>query len=198
MRPKVKFCGMTREEDIHAAEELHVDFVGFVFVPSSPRSVTLHDVKRIRSAVQRAKTVGVFIDHSVEEIERHVEVLQLDFVQLHGKLDIERVRHLSKPVVQAFRGVPEVATAETFLKHCPYILIDKAEGQNEADFDLIAALPPSIRSKLFLAGGLTPGNVRSAVDRVQPYAVDCARGIESSPRVKNFHRMCAFFQALSS
>lgn len=198
MRPKVKFCGMTRKEDIEVAEELRVDFVGFVFVPSSPRAIALDGAKEVRRAAVDAKTVGVFTDHPLEEIKKHIEALELDFVQLYGKPDTGRVRELSTPVIQAFRGVPDVGILETFLEHCPYVLIDKREGELEADFDAIAALPKHIRSKLFIAGGLTPGNVRSAVDRIQPHAVDCARGIESSPGQKNPHRMVAFFQALSS
>ena len=187
---------MTQLKDILSAEELNIDFVGFVFEPSSPRHVTLKQAQNLRGAVHHAKTVGVFTDHSMEEIEEYAERLKLDYIQLHGEPDLKRVQQLSKPVIQAFRGVPKLADAEQFLHYCPYILIDRADGQNEADFAAIAEFPAPIRSKLFLAGGLTPGNVRSAVDRIQPFAVDSARGVESEPGYKNVNRMFAFFQAL--
>lgn len=187
-----------RQQDILAAEELGADFIGFVFVPSSLRCISFDEAKDMRAVALQAKTVGVFADHSNEKIEKHAEKLNLDFIQLHGKPDIDRIKHLSKPVIQAFCGIPDVSIAEIFLTLCPYILIDKAEGEDEADFDTIAQLPLRIRSKLFLAGGLTPENVRVAADRIQPFAVDSARGIESSPGKKNHHRMFAFLHALSS
>jgi len=197
MKTKVKFCGMTRVQDVLAAEELGADFIGFVFVPLSPRCISLDEAKHLRTTIQQAKTVGVFMDHLHEEIEKYAETLNLDFIQLHGKPDMDRIKNFSKPVIQAFRGVPDLTTAEAFLTLCPYILIDKADGEDEADFGAIAVLPFSLREKIFLAGGLTPGNVRMAVDRIQPYAVDCARGVESQPGFKNHHRMLAFSHALS-
>lgn len=197
MKPKVKFCGMTRKEDIAAAEQLSVDFVGFVFVPSSPRSIKFDEARELRKSIGVAKAVGVFVDDPVNLIEKHADALQLDFIQLHSSPDIERIKKISKPVIQAFRGVPDAQTLELFLEYCLYILIDKAKGPEEADFDAVADLPSHIRQKLFLAGGLTPGNVRSAADRIQPFAVDCARGIESEPGIKNHHRMLAFSHALS-
>lgn len=197
MRTKVKFCGMTRQKDILLAEELHADFIGFIFVSSSPRSISLDEADRVRASISKVRVVGVFGEHSHDEIERYAKKLDLDFIQLHGEPTIDRIKNLSKPVIQAFRGVPDQATIEEFLNYCPYILIDKAEGGDQADFDAVAALPSSIREKLFLAGGLTPGNVRMAADRIQPYAVDCARGIESKPGIKNPHHMFAFTHALS-
>ncbi|MFA5272960.1 MAG: phosphoribosylanthranilate isomerase [Candidatus Peribacter sp.] len=197
MKPKVKFCGMTRSADIEAAEELVVDFIGFVFVPSSPRFVTFTEAQKLRESIRSAKAVGVFMGTSVVDIQRGADALQLDFIQLHDAPDIDRVKNISKSVIQAFSGVPDLLTLETFLQYCPYVMIDKKKGEDEVDFEAVAMLPLHIRSKLFLAGGLTPGNVRSAVDRVQPFAVDSARGIESEPGIKNHHRMLAFFQALS-
>lgn len=198
MKTKVKFCGMTRQQDILAAEELGADFIGFVFVPSSPRCISLDQAKSLRAVIKHASVIGVFADHSHEEITKYANTLNLDFIQLHGKPDIDRIKNSAKPVIQAFRGVPDLATAEAFLTLCPFILIDKADGKDEADFDAIAGIPSSLRKKLFLAGGLTPGNVRMAVDRIEPYAVDSARGIESRPGIKDHHRMFAFLHALSS
>ncbi len=197
-KPLIKFCGFTNVEDVQAAEALGVDYIGFVFAPESLRSVGLAVAQQLRRHSHKAKVVGVFTDHSLDHIEDHVRVLQLDFVQLHGKPDLERVKNLSVPVIQALRGVPDVTLFEKFLKHCPFVLIDKADGEDEADFDAIAALPLCVRSKLFLAGGLTPGNIRNAVDRIQPYAVDCARGVESQPGIKDHRKVSDFLSVLTA
>lgn len=197
MKPKVKFCGMTRSEDILAAENLCVDFIGLIFVPSSPRSVTLTEAKELRRSIKKAKCVGVFgDDHSIDEIEEHIRELRLDYVQMHGIPDAKKAKSISVPVIQAFRGVPAKKIAETFLKMCPYILIDKAENEDEADFDAIAAFPSHLRSKIFLAGGLTPENVGPLSEKIQPFAVDAARGIENRPGIKDHRLMSSFFHAL--
>jgi phosphoribosylanthranilate isomerase len=191
MKPSVKFCGMTRSADIERAEAFSVDFIGFIFAASSPRSVTLDEAKKLRRSVQKAKTVGVFTDHTIDQIEKHAYELALDFIQLHGEPDLEKAKRVSKPVIQAFRHVPEEKTLRMFLACCAYVLIDGA------DIAEVSALPSDIRSRLFLAGGLTPENVRQAFEQVQPFAVDVARGIESQPGIKDEHLMNAFFQSLS-
>lgn len=189
---------MTREADIEAAEVLAVDFLGFIFVPSSPRCLSLERAEKLRKIVREAQVIGVFEGHSQDTIEKYIEVLSLDFVQTYDKPENRFTRSFSVPVIQAFRGMPDIRILENELQHCAYVLLDKEDGESEADFDAIAQLPLHIRSKLFLAGGLTPGNVRVAADRIQPFAVDCARGIEISPGEKNHHRMSAFLHALSS
>ncbi len=198
MRSRVKFCGMTNEEDIVAAENLHVDFVGFIFVPSSPRHVTLAEAIRLTKKVKHAKTVGVFADMLLQDMQRHIDVLHLDYVQLYGNPEMDLCRQLNVPVIQAFRGVPSSEVLEIFLKICPYVLIDKEEGKDTVDLRAISALPAGIRSRLFLAGGLTPTNVLSAIKDVHPYAVDSARGIESEPGKKDGARMQSFLAQLSA
>jgi indole-3-glycerol phosphate synthase/phosphoribosylanthranilate isomerase len=196
--PKVKFCGMTNDADIAAAEKLHIDFIGFIFVSSSPRHISLERAQELRRSVQHAKTIGVFMDMSIEDMERHISALDLAYVQMHGTPNAKLCRALSVPVIQAFRGVPTVETLEKFLAVGPYILIDKEDGKDEADFAAIAALPQHIRSRLFLAGGLTPLNVEEAIHTIHPFAVDCARGIESAPGKKDETLMESFLSHLSS
>jgi len=187
---------MTCAEDIRATEGLGIEFIGFIFVQSSPRSITFEDATDLRGEAMGVKTVGVFMDMPSEQINKYCTGLKLDFAQLHGDPDIEKCKQINVPVIQAFRGVPDSKTVEKFLEICPYILIDKADGEDLADFDAIAALPNSIRSKLFLAGGLNSENVRKAVDMVHPFAVDCARGIETKLGKKDPKEMRAFLHNL--
>ncbi len=194
----MKFCGMTDMLDVFEAVDLGVDFMGLIFVRSSPRSVTFELATYLRNEIGGAKAVGVFMDMSVKRINEYCKKLKLDFAQLHGKPDLQKYRRIKIPVIQAFRGVPDVKTAKKFLKVCPYILIDKADGSSVADFDAIAALPKSVRSKLFLAGGLNPKNVRDVVEKVKPFAVDCARGIEMKPGKKDSRKMRTFLNNIRS
>ena len=196
MQPRVKFCGMTREEDVRLADELDVDFIGLVFVPSSPRCVSIEQAERLRKAVRRASTVGVFDSTDAELLNRAAYETGVGLCQLHGNPDLELCQRIEAPVIQAFRGVPAAADAERFLDCCAYILLDKPAGAESVDLDAAAALPRQILFRTFLAGGLSPENVRRAVDRIEPFAVDCARGVESSPGVKDPEKMRLFLQQI--
>lgn len=193
----VKFCGMTNAQDIDCAEQLHADFIGFIFAPTSPRRIDLEQAKVLRPRVKHAKVVGVFVDMPKAELDRHITELNLDYVQLHGTPDLQLCQSLNVPVIQAFRGVPSEKMLEEFLAVCPYVLIDKEDGRDEADFQAISLLPAHLRSRVFLAGGLTQKNVSQAVAMISPFAVDCARCIEKSPGKKDRALMSSFLTALA-
>jgi len=198
MQPHVKFCGMTREEDIRAAEDLGAEYIGFVFAESSPRHVTLEQAKKLRPVARRSKLVGVFVEDDPNAINAAAEALDLDYVQLHGMPDLELCTKINVPVIQAFHGIPPVHEIECFLEKCPYVLIDKEEGAESIDLKAVAALPASVKSRLFLAGGLKPENVKEAVALIRPFAVDCARGVEKRPGEKDRNLMHAFMAQISS
>lgn len=193
----VKFCGMTNSEDIAIAERLHADFIGFIFVPSSPRAIDITTAENLRVGVHEAKIVGVFTDMTQKEIQQYITRLRLDYIQLHGVPNLDLCSVFSVPVIQAFWGVPSVDTLDAFLAVCPYVLIDKEKGKEEADFKAIASLPAHIRSRVFLAGGLKPSTVRVAVEMIHPFAVDIARGIEVAPGKKDPVLMTSFLSALA-
>ena len=172
---------MTREEDVGLADELDVDFIGLVFVSSSPRCVSIEQAESLRKAAHQASVVGVFDVADAELLNHAAANLALDFVQLHGHPDLELCRRIEAPVIQAFRGVPDAADAERFLDCCAYILLDKPAGAESVDLDAAAALPRQILFRTFLAGGLTPQNVRRAVDRIEPFAVDAPGASSRAP-----------------
>lgn len=194
----MKFCGMTREKDVRLADELGVDFIGLVLVRSSPRCVDIEQAAAIRKTIRRAKVVGVFDEPNAELLNRVASELALDYIQLHGDPDLELCRRLAAPAIQAFCGVPSAEDMERFLDCCPYVLVDKQRGAAAVDLDAAAALPQRLRARMFLAGGIGPKNARQAVERVGPFAVDCARGVESSPGVKDSGKMRLFLQQLIS
>jgi phosphoribosylanthranilate isomerase len=86
-KPIIKVCGLTRPQDAAMAAILGADYCGFIFHPQSPRSVS--PVSARRMPTPGAKRVGVFVDHSAEDILRIREVACLDLVQLHGDQGLE-------------------------------------------------------------------------------------------------------------
>lgn len=195
---KIKICGITRDEDAALAEELGADFLGFIFVPESPRFVT----RAPRS--ERAKRVGVFRGASVDEIHRTIERERLDLVQIHDVIpsavegsptDARRTESLDfarddTKVIHAFNVRDALPDTNT---HADYILFDTGGGTGRTfDWSLLAQYP---RTKpFFLAGGINPDNVAEAIAATRPFAIDVASGVESSPGIKDLHKLKLFFE----
>jgi phosphoribosylanthranilate isomerase len=209
---KIKICGITRADDAHYAAELGADFLGFIFIPDSPRYIDPKRAARIIAQVQWAggkgtrhdgrpvesqplHCVGVFRDASVEEMRRVCAIAGNEYVQLHGNEPDEVVREIGKPAIKGVHvgeTVPVVATSAEWLlfdTHDPKV----SGGTGRAfDWSLLSRVP---RSKpFFLAGGLTADNVGDAIRAVRPDAIDVASGVESAPGVKDQAKLRKFFE----
>lgn len=194
---KIKLCGLTRPEDIAAANELEPDFVGFVFAPKSRRYVTAEQAKALRNhLLPSIQAVGVFVDEEPERVADLLEEGIIDLAQLHGGEDedyLKRLRALTeKPIIQAFpiKTPEDLERAQSSL--ADYILLDSGAGTG-ITFDW--GLLTSVRRPYFLAGGLGPDNVVQAIRTLHPWGVDVSSGIETGG-VKDFHKMAAFLTAV--
>ncbi len=199
----VKVCGLTRVEDVALACELGARYLGFNFSAVSPRRLSLGAAQRLSAAAPpHIARVGVFVNESAGEMRAAAEAAKLDFVQLHRPLRPGDVDAAPRPVFAVTRvgdiGVP--AASDETLARCRAILFDTAVagvagGSGETfDWGLLAGTRWPI--PVFLAGGLSPGNVAAAIERVRPAAVDVASGIESSPGIKDSEKMARFFRAV--
>jgi phosphoribosylanthranilate isomerase len=197
--PLVKICGITREEDAVLCAELGADFLGFVFVESSPRCVTSGAAVSAAAAGRRARrdvlTVGVFQNASPDHVNAVAETVGLDLAQLHGDESNAEVARIRVPVIKALR-VGAVPPDPTLHGRAAWHLFDGAAGGSGRTFDwsLLAAVP---RVKpFFLAGGVTPANARTAIDSVQPDAIDVSSGVESAPGIKDPQKVRALLRAV--
>lgn len=173
---KVKICGIRTVDAAIAAVDAGADFLGFNFVPNSKRRITKQQAKKISDTVRGKITlVGVFQNQDMEEVNGIAKYVGLDFVQLHGKEDNEYIQKVKRPVIKSFTLLdkPEVIQAE-------YFMLDRvAQGQG----DIVSLEKAALLARnflLFLAGGLTPENVKKIVKEVRPHAVDVAGGIETN------------------
>lgn len=190
---RLKLCGLSRPEDIEAANELLPEYIGFVFAPKSRRYVppeTAAGLKRLLCPAIRA--VGVFVNAPPESVAGLLKDGIIDLAQLHGDEDesyIRRLRSLTdRPVIQAFRIASESDLTGAERSTADYILLDSGAGTGQVfDWDLLK----NFRRPFFLAGGLDPGNVEAAIRRAAPYAVDVSSGIETDGR-KDKDKMAAF------
>jgi phosphoribosylanthranilate isomerase len=184
----VKVCGITSEEDALLAVAMGADAVGFNFVPSSPRFLAASRAADIAKRLPpEILTVGIFRDDARERVVEITNQTGLRAAQLHGHESAEDTRWVRARVPLVIKvfpgGDPDLARAAEF--GADIVMIDsESPGSGQVfDWSLAEGAPSGLR--LLLAGGLTPGNVAEAVERVRPWGVDVASGVESAPGVKD-------------
>ena len=200
-RTRIKFCGLTRAEDVDAAVELGVDAIGLVLVPGSRREVDLAAATRLRARIPATVvTVLLFQDASADRVRKAIETVKPDLLQFHGSESAEFCEPFGLPYLFAVAmGSESADVAATARRHprAAGILLDSHRkggmGGQGAVFDW-SAIPGSLQRPLVLAGGLNADNVGAAVSRIRPYAVDVSSGIESAPGIKDYAKMQAFIE----
>ncbi len=183
----VKICGITSEEDALLAVAMDADAVGFIFAPS-PRQVAPGLVRDIvRRLPPEILTVGVFRDEAPQRVVDIVNGTGLRAAQLHGFETADETRWIRERVrivVKAFSaGSPMLDRADDY--GADAILVDSHAPGSGSVFDWSLAEGAPIGRRVILAGGLDPDNVADAIEKVRPWGVDVATGVESSPGHKD-------------
>ena len=193
----VKICGSTSEEDALLAVAMGADAVGFIFAPSK-RQVSAGRARDIaRRLPPEILTVGVFRDEAPQRVVEIVQTAGLRAAQLdgHETPDITKwVRKRISYVIQGFAaGDRNLGRADEY--GADAILIgSSAPGQGQMFDWSLAEGAPSGR-KVIMCGGLTPENVADAIERVGPWGVDVATGVEKDdgePGQKDPRKVRAF------
>jgi phosphoribosylanthranilate isomerase len=183
----VKICGMTTEEDALLAVAMGADAIGFIFAPSVRQVAPARAADIAKRLPPEIVTVGVFRDEAPQRVVDIVNAAGLRAAQLHGHENPEEtawVRTRVPVVIKAFPGGdPQLAHAASY--GADAILLDSASPGSGRVFDwsLAEGAPSGLR--VILAGGLTPDNVTEAIERVRPWGVDVASGVEAEPGVKD-------------
>lgn len=216
---RVKMCGLVRRDDVGHAVALGVDYVGFVFVPGGPRTLSPEAAERLLTGLDTGNSlrVGVFRDAPATFINEIVARCNLDRVQLHGHEPRDFPSAVTVPVLRSMRvqatlpagprPEPRLAAALPLPPNVEALLLDPEDAAGRsgglglradpaAIASALALVPPGTR--LFLSGGLTPDNVAATARTWKPFAVDVSSGIESEPGRKDAGRMAAFVAALEA
>jgi phosphoribosylanthranilate isomerase len=199
---RVKVCGITNLEDALAALEAGAELLGFNFYARSPRYVSPGAARRVVERLpEGVECVGVFVNEPAPEaVERAVRESGVGAVQLHGDETPEFCRALRNlTTIKALRVGPGFTAEAAAAYPTDAVLLDAYVagewGGTGHTFDWsLARRTREAVPKLFLAGGLRPGNVAGAVAAVRPFAVDVCSGVETSPGRKSLPLMRRFVE----
>ena len=207
---KVKICGLTKKEDILFSASAGAEAVGVVNVPSSKRFVSLEDAKKLFAyAPPFISKVLVAAPENLEHAEK-MQDTGINYIQLHGKQDNKFVKelreNLSVGLIKqiAVTGHETIQLCKDYSEYVDALLLDTetktglgGTGKTH-DWNISAQIVKETKKPVILAGGLNPENVKEAIEKVQPYAVDVASGVEYSPGQKDKHKIMEFIRRAKS
>ena len=217
--PKVKMCGISKVETIPAVVEAKPDYMGLVFAPSK-RQVTVDQAKILVEELHRGyakkygsdtehdkndtiKTVGVFVNETVDNLITIANEANLDAVQLHGDEDEAFIQSLKERTnVEVWKAIQirTAADTEKWIDSSADMLLfdayhkDERGGTGEV-FDWSSL--DAFERPFMLAGGIDSTNVARAIRTVRPYGIDISSGIETNG-VKDNEKITAFTKIVKS
>jgi phosphoribosylanthranilate isomerase len=200
LRTRTKICGITRLEDAKASVRAGCDALGFVFYKESPRYIALDDFKVIVKELPPFVTkTGLFVNADPAEIEEAIQSGLVNVLQFHGDETPDFCRQFNFPYIKAvavsssvdlIQYAKDFHDAEALLLDTYHEHLKGGTGQT-FDWNLI---PQTLSKPIVLAGGLTVDNVKEAIKKVKPYAVDVSGGVEESKGIKNSLKIQAFIK----
>ena len=217
--PKVKMCGISKVETIPAVVEAKPNYMGLVFAPSK-RQVTVDQAKILVEELHKGcakkygsdtepdkndtiKTVGVFVNETVDNLVTIANEANLDAVQLHGDEDETFIQSLKERTnVEVWKAVQirSAADVEAWIDSSADMILfdayhkDERGGTGEV-FDWSSL--DEFERPFMLAGGIDSTNVARAIRTVRPYGIDTSSGIETNG-VKDDEKITAFTKIVKS
>ena len=200
VKTRIKFCGMTRYQDVQSAVSLGVDALGFVFVESSARNIDIETAVRLTKDIPPfIVKVGLFMNAQASEVKKIINKVNLNLLQFHGDEEEPFCDQFDMPYL---KSVPMVSTSSLdefchgYKSATGFLLDSHTKGEMGGSGKTFAwsKLSKNIDKPIILAGGLRPDNVAEAIRIVRPYAVDVSSGIEASKGIKDPAKMEQFIK----
>ena len=191
MKTLIKICGIKRFDDLECAIEHGADFIGFVFVKSSPRYIDAKSVASlVRSIPDKIKTVGV-MQHATQSIldsilkdfrPSYIQTDASDFASLNLPTDIKKIKVYREEQNFDFSSIDDQSLA---------LLEGPVSGSGElVNRDFLKEACE--KKRLMVAGGLSPDNIQNILEEVNPYGVDVSSGVESERGNKSKEKIIQF------
>lgn len=199
---EIKICGFKRRKDIEDAINLGIRWIGLNFYEKSPRFVDEKEAKILIEDIHPdVKKIGVFVNPDEKKLFEIIKKLKIDGVQLHGNEPptlLKKIKNLfpEKIVIKAIR-VKDRETVKKKIKHykmADYFLLDRYEeniyggtGRTIDDKGIEKGKLPW--NRIFIAGGITPENVKEIIEKYKPFGIDVASGVEIAPGIKDIEKI---------
>jgi len=214
---RVKICGITQPDQGRAIVEAGATVLGFICAPASPRFISPPQIAQIVAALPQnyltghlsCDRIGVFVNASLDTIYETVAIGQLTGVQLHGSEspdfchqvkqmlpNIELIKALRIPSAEAInQAVDYYGSIDTLLLDAYHPTLAGGTGKT-LDWKSLENFHPDV--PWFLAGGLTPENILTALQRIHPNGIDLSSGVEINPGNKDLQKVAQLFRNLES
>jgi indole-3-glycerol phosphate synthase / phosphoribosylanthranilate isomerase len=194
---RTKLCGLNCDADIRAARR--AAFVGFLFVPGTPRYVSAEEAAPLAGVARKSGIlpVGVFRDAPIEVVIDIAADLSLHAVQLHGQEDLEYVdglRHELDETCEIWTAL-SVGRDPLTRRGGDRLLFDNGDGGSGSSFDWSAVHDHPELPRALIAGGIGPHNARAA-SALGAYAIDVGSAVDELPGKKSAEKIAALFDAL--
>lgn len=208
---RVKICGITNFDQARAVAQCGATDLGFICVAKSARYIAPEALTGITQALLQAEiqvgTVGVFVNTPMEAVGQIARQSHLKTVQLHSQEtleDCQRFRQLwpGVEIIKAIRvrGEPDLELADRYAPWVDALLLDAYHPHHHGgtgqtlEWEILKTFRPAC--PWFLAGGLTPKNVQTALIQLFPQGIDLSSGVEDRPGVKNLTLVRDLFRQL--
>lgn len=191
---KIKICGITNLEDAICACTSGADALGFVFYEKSPRYIKPEDAAKIIAKMPPfVQSVGLFVNHSADEINEIAKISGIDLAQIHFEMS---ENELLKLQIKHLKVVRATQKSDVLNFEHEYKIIDAfvdsfgGEGKklNLEWFENIDC------SKIIIAGGLDEQNLTELAG-FGFYGVDVSSGVEISKGIKSHEKIINFIKA---
>lgn len=194
----VKICGITSSAQARMVAAAGADAIGLVLYDKSSRHVDLDLAVEIKNALSKNVVCIALLVNAEEKFVREViSKLSPHYIQFHGDESPNFCHQFNYPFIRAVRMSKELKMAKILSSYKPSggFLFDAWHADHYGGTGHVFdwnRLPVNLDFPLILAGGLNPDNVGSAVRAVGPAMVDVSGGVESSPGIKDEHKVREF------
>ena len=212
---RIKICGIQESGDALAAAGWGADFIGLVFVPGRRRKRDWEQALSVSSVLRDnvdnpPRIVGLFADQPLDEVNDTLRHCRLDMAQLCGSESLEYCARVQAPVIKVLHVADSRPVEDSVFDFSQQIAaldsgghmvtldrkVEGLQGGTGQSFNWeVAGRLAEQGLPFLLAGGLTPDNVASAVQKVGPTGVDVSSGVETRG-VKDHEKIRAFIQAV--
>jgi phosphoribosylanthranilate isomerase len=195
---KIKICGIRKLEDALLCESLGADAIGFVLYPQSRRFINpelIHTITKHLSPF--TLKMGVFVNHSVDEINRIVKTAKLNVAQIHSIVEDEDLLKIDIPYFNSYR-ISKSFNFNSIIDN-GYFLLDTLDKDNyggtgvKFDWNLI---PNNLLNKAIIAGGINENDLSILLNKIKPYGIDLSSSLEDENGDKSKIKIKSFFTKL--